>query len=259
MSATGSSTKNSIVAMVVIRRSCKDVDINVRHSISLSGNDRHQMEVLRNLVIRLDRLKYQIIEQNDLISAGIIGRYVIVTMDRYNLVSTVVCAQPILYNGDRYRFDSPLLQNGMLAATYRFKNRDQLQQLIDGLKIPEYLVNPADRCSYHREELILIVLERCALGARLLDLQNKYHRNHAAIGIAISFFCAWMQEHWGYLLHDHLNFWQPYLKESRDNWLSCFISFYESNYVKTSYVISWNISVRVRVIIWVVVIMTQLP
>ena len=77
-------------------------------------------------------------------------------------------------------------------------------------------MNPADRCSYHREELILTVLERCALGARLLDFQNKYHRNQAAIDKAISFFCTWMQEHWGYLLHDHLNFWQPYLKESRD-------------------------------------------
>jgi hypothetical protein len=25
-----------------------------------------------------------------------------------------------------------------------------------------------------------------------------------------------MQEHWGYLIHDHLEFWKPYLSESRD-------------------------------------------
>ena len=57
------------------------------------------------------------------------------------------------------------------------------------------------------------LLEPCALGSRLFDLQNKYHRNHASIGIAIKYFCDWMQVHWGYLLHDHLEF---YLSASRD-------------------------------------------
>jgi hypothetical protein len=137
-------------------------------------------------------------------------------MDRLDAILFVEVALPIGYGGDRYRFNSPLLQPGMIAATYRFKNLDQLQQLLDGLQIPEYLVNPEDRCRYHREELILIVLERCALGTKLLDLQNKYHRNHGSISKAISFFCSWIQEHWGYLLHDHLAFWQPYMRESRD-------------------------------------------
>ena len=54
------------------------------------------------------------------------------------------------------------------------------------------------------------------MGSRLLDLQNKYHRNHASIGKAIKCFCKWMQVHWGYLLHDHLEFWKPYLSASRD-------------------------------------------
>jgi hypothetical protein len=107
-------------------------------------------------------------------------------------------------------------KNLSLDSTYRFKSRQQLQQLKDGLQIPEWLVNPADRCRYNGEEVLLIVLERCALGTRLFDLQMKYHRNHASIGKAITFFCSWLQQRWGYLIHDHLEFWKPYLRESSD-------------------------------------------
>jgi hypothetical protein len=201
--------------MVVEKQNSKELDINVRHSTSLSGNDKHRIRVLRSLILRLNR-RDEFLAENDIISAGFMGQYIAEAMHRHDAISFVAVAHPIRYGGVRYRFDSPLLQPGMIAATYRFKNLDQLQQLVDGLQMPEYLVNPADRCRYHREELILIVLERCALGTRLIDLQNTYHRNHASIGKAISFFCAWIQEHWGYILHDHLNFWQPYMQESRD-------------------------------------------
>ena len=49
-----------------------------------------------------------------------------------------------------------------------------------------------------------------------IDLQNKCHRNHAVIGKAINFFCLWMQEYWGYLLHSDQLSWKTYLRESRD-------------------------------------------
>jgi hypothetical protein len=38
------------------------------------------------------------------------------------------------------------------------------------------------------EEVLLLVLERCALGTRLVDMQMKYRRNHAALGRAIHIF-----------------------------------------------------------------------
>ena len=154
----------------------------MRHSVSLSRNDKHLMQILRNLLLRLTHLRNDFVAQNDQISARIIGRYIILAMDRYDAVSTVEVLCPIVYGGDKYRFDSPLIQVGMIAATYRFKNLNQLQQLIDGLQIPEYLVDPSV----------------------------------AMLGKAITFFCAWIQQHWGYLPHDHLNFWQPYLQESRE-------------------------------------------
>ena len=73
----------------------------------------------------------------------------------------------------------------------------------------------------------IIVLERCALGTRLIDLQNKYHRNHASIGKAITLFNEWMIEHWSCLIHDHLEFWKPYLGVSRDAILLKLIAHYD--------------------------------
>ena len=120
---------------------------------------------MRATILRLEH-----IENDDQIGAGIVRRYIIAALQRYDAIATVAEAHPIIYHGERYRFDSPDLQQGMIAATYRFKNMIQLQRLKDGLQIPEWLVNPADRCR-NGEEVLLIVLERCALGTRLVDLQ----------------------------------------------------------------------------------------
>ena len=66
------------------------------------------------------------------------------------------------------------------------------------------------------------LLKKCWLrNSFFVKNRNRQHsiyriRNHASIGKAIFFFCAWMQEHWGYLLHDQLAFSQPYMQESRD-------------------------------------------
>jgi hypothetical protein len=209
-------TRHIIATMVVVKRSSKELDINVRHSASLTGNDRQRMRVLRGILHRLHILRLEYDAVNDLIGAGVVRRYIIATFQRYDAVATVAEAHPIIYHGDRYRFDSPDLQPGMIAATYRFKSIIQLQRLRDGLQIPERIVNPLDRCRYNGEEVLLLVLERCAQGTRLVDMQMKYRRNHAALGKTIHFFCRWLQERWGYLIHDNLDFWKPYLRESSD-------------------------------------------
>jgi hypothetical protein len=192
--------------MVIVKRSCKDVDINVRHSISLTGNDRHKMRVIRSVLHQLYILQLEYVDNNDMIGVGIVRNFILAALVRYDAVASIAAAHPITYHGNCYLFNNPNIQTGMLAATYKFKNIDQMEQLRAGLQIPEWLVNGKNCCRYNGQELLLIVLERCALGTRLGDLQIKYDRNHALIGKAITFFCTWMQEHWGYLLHDHLAF-----------------------------------------------------
>jgi hypothetical protein len=174
------------------------------------------MRVIREVLHRLNVLHNTHLEDNNFIAAAVVRRYIAAAMRRHLSVSTVDVTYPIRYIGARFRFDCPMLEAGMIAVNYRFKNVAQLQQLREGLQLPEWFIIPCDRCKYHCEELLLIVLERCALGARLIDLQNKYHRNHSSIGKAINYFCSWMQQHWGYLLHDNLEFWKPYLRQSRD-------------------------------------------
>ena len=187
--------------MVILKRNCKDVDINVRHSVSLTGNDRQKMRYLKGMLTNLLALHQGFVANNDHESGGMVLRYAQIIFAGYDSVSTVEIDHPINYLGDRLRFD--VLEIGMIAATYRFKSISQLRELKDGLQIPDRMVNPHDRSVYDGEELLLLVLERCALGSRLIDLQNKYHRNHSAIGKGINFFCSWLQQHWGYLIHDH--------------------------------------------------------
>jgi hypothetical protein len=107
--------------MVLEKRNSKELDINVRHSVSLSGNDKHRIRVLRSLILRLNRFRNEFIAENDVISAGFVGQYIAAAMDRLDAILFVEVALPIGYGGDRYRFNSPLLQPGMIAATYRFK------------------------------------------------------------------------------------------------------------------------------------------
>lgn len=103
--------------MVVLKRNSKEVDINVRHSVALSGNDKQHMLILRRLLLRLHHLRNDFVAENDIVSARITRGYMYVAMDRYDEILTVEVEDPIGYGGDKYRFDSPLIQSGMIAAT----------------------------------------------------------------------------------------------------------------------------------------------
>ena len=48
----------------------------------------------------------------------------------------------------------------------------------------------------------------------LIDMQQKYHIIHSVISIALHHFALWMQDNWGYLIHDNTEFWLPYLRTS---------------------------------------------
>ena len=170
--------------MVILKHNCKDVDINVRHSVSLTGNDRYKMRFLKEILTNLLALHEEFVANNDLMSDRMVLRYARIIFAGYDSISTVEIDHPINYVGDELRFD--VLDIGMIATTYRFKNISQLRKLKDCLQIRDRMVNPHDRLAYDGEELLLLVLEWCALGTRLVDLQNKHHRNHSAIGKSIN-------------------------------------------------------------------------
>ena len=120
----------------------------------------------------------------------------------------------VRYHGERLRIDSESIQEAMIGVTYRFKNREQLHELYTCLEIPEWFRVPDGGHKIHGEELLLIALERCANGTRLIDLQQKFHIHHAVIGKALHEIASWMQNNWGYLIHDNTEFWAPYLEAS---------------------------------------------
>jgi hypothetical protein len=79
-------------------------------------------------------------------------------------------------------------------------------------QIPEWFRLPDGGHKIHGEEPVLIALEKCANGTCLIDLQQKYHIYQAVIGKALHVFASWMQDNWGYLIHDNTEFWTPYLE-----------------------------------------------
>jgi hypothetical protein len=128
--------------MVNVKRDTKSLDINVRHSLALTGLDRHQMRVIREVLHRLNVLHNTHLEDNNFIAAAVVRRYIAAAMRRHLSVSTVDVTYPIRYIGARFRFDCPMLEAGMIAVNYRFKNVAQLQQLREGLQLPEWFIIP---------------------------------------------------------------------------------------------------------------------
>ena len=120
----------------------------------------------------------------------------------------------VAYNRNRLRIDSEVIQEAMTPLTYRFKNRLQLWELYDNRRIPQWLTMHLGGHRTHGQEMFLMAFERCALGTRLIDMQQKYHIFHSFLGKALHYIALWMQGNWGYLIYDNNEFWIPYLRTS---------------------------------------------
>ena len=183
--------------MVVFKRAAKELDINCRHSGALTGHDRYARRILFRI---LEYLRDQLVLQN----GNPAGRKRIWRMTKScvrKLLSIISIPQLVVvnYNGDRLRINSEVIQDAMIPVTYRFKNRSQLWELHDNLQIPQWFIIPLGGHRIHGQEMLLMALERCALGSRLIDMQQKYHIYHSVIGKALHYFALWMQDNWGYL------------------------------------------------------------
>ena len=80
------------------------------------------MRVIRSVLHQLYILQLEFVDNNDMIGVGIVRNFILAALMRYDAVASVAAAHPITYHGERYLFNNPNIQTGMLAATYRFKN-----------------------------------------------------------------------------------------------------------------------------------------
>ena len=183
--------------MVIYKTNSKGLDINCRHSVALTGMDRHQKRVLVAIFLRVhDNYVGEIDENRRRIGL----RFMRAITRQFMSVATIPRKIYIRYAGERLSVDSPNIEEGKIAADYRFKSRDQLHRLMAGFRIPAFFIIPNVGYRFSGEELFLIALERCALGSRFLDLQEKYKIHHSAICRGVIHFARWMNENWGYLL-----------------------------------------------------------
>jgi hypothetical protein len=202
--------------MVIVKKSSHSLDVNCRHAAALTGEDRHKIRVALRLFRRLVNIHEGFIENGERPFAQHTRLYIGRVINYHNSIAIISQIVYVNYQGQRLRIDSELLDDGMIDANYRFKTRAHKTRLYNGFRIPAVFIVPDVGYRFNGQELLLLVLERCALGIRNLDLQQKYHIHHSTICRGVNCFAKWMQDNWCYLLRDNLEFWREYLGESRD-------------------------------------------
>lgn len=170
--------------MVVVKRDSKTFDINVRHSASLSGKDRHDIRVIMIAFQQLNFILTIFIANNNINGVRRTRLYISALHTEYLRVATVPQTVAILYgNGNpRLSINSASIQEGVVKIHYRFLTKSQLRRLMIGFQIPQTFRLPETRNILNGELVLLFILERLATNARLFDLQEKYNVNHSIIG-----------------------------------------------------------------------------
>jgi hypothetical protein len=124
--------------MVIIKVDCKRLDINCRHSVALTGLDRHRKRVMMALFRRLERAHAEFVNNGEDFEAREVRRYIRRVIEEYQNISTVPQKIYVRYRGLRLGIDSESIQEGILAASYRFKCREQLRRLAVGFNLPDF-------------------------------------------------------------------------------------------------------------------------
>lgn len=192
------------VSKVIVNGDCKRLDIDCRHSVALTGLDKHRKRVAIALFWRLEEAHAKFVNNGADFEARGVTRYNRRAIEEYLNISMLPHKAHIRYSGVRLEIDSESTQEGMMAANYRLKRREQLRRLeIDSI----YL-----RSSWFRtgDSNFLISLECCTLGTRFLDLQQMYEVHHSSLCRGVNHFAGWKQGNWGYLLRDNIEFWSDH-------------------------------------------------
>jgi len=91
---------------------------------------------------------------------------------------------------------------------FRFRTKAQLQRLFVGLQFPINIVLDNGH-KFHGEEVMLLSLFRFHRPTTFYDLQCRFGIDASNCGRAFKWFCNYINENWGYLLSDHMNYWKP--------------------------------------------------
>lgn len=204
--------------MVSQKRDSKRLDVTVRHTLALTGTDKHSIRIIFKAFHIINRVYNALINLGNLHAAQIARVYLVRLYARYDQIIMVRITNKVRPGRIRLTIDSVQIVDGMIQTCYRFKSRAQLHALYDGFQIETLLAVdgwvtiPGIGNRFRGQELLLLSLERCAKGTTLIELSQKYGHDHSIIGRGINFFANWMQLNWVYLIRDNLVFWRPYLR-----------------------------------------------
>ena len=104
--------------MVIYKTSSKNLDINCRHSAALTGLDRHRKRVIMALFLRVHNIFNEEVEE---FRKAIALRFMRRISKENMTVATIPNKVSIDYLGERLSIDSHMIEEGKIAADYRFK------------------------------------------------------------------------------------------------------------------------------------------
>lgn len=96
---------------------------------------------------------------------------------------------------------------------FRFESKQQLRELMEGLRFPEWMKSE-EGCIFHREELLLCSLYRLRRPTAMTCPTFRYlfgFRNERVSSL-FRLFVNFMTQNWGYLLLDNMQYWLPHLE-----------------------------------------------
>jgi len=96
---------------------------------------------------------------------------------------------------------------------FRFETKAQLRELITGFQIPDLIHIERTRCTYTADEFLLTSLYRLHRPTTLSDpfFRDRIGLSYQHVSEVFNEFLKFMEEKWGYLLTDNMQFWLPYL------------------------------------------------
>jgi hypothetical protein len=89
---------------------------------------------------------------------------------------------------------------------------EHLKELIQLLRLPEWIVIPGNRAVWHREEAILLLLRRLSYPCRLQDLEQEFGRDHTSLSRCINHMLKWIYERFGHKVRNNLHYWAPHFR-----------------------------------------------
>ena len=117
------------------------------------------MRVAKRVFLKLVRVHNAFFANNDVVMARRTRQFIGRVLQHYKSYATVERRTYVRYAGERMRVNSPLIDDALIGAHCRFKNRDQLRRLFVGFRIPAFFTIPGLGFRFNGEELMLLSID----------------------------------------------------------------------------------------------------